>query len=534
MVFATLAVAVSGARGESTPAPVNPAQLFVTSDRCLGCHNTLITPSGENVSIGSNWRSSMMAHASRDPYWQASVRREAIDHPSVGDQIQDECAACHMPMARYRARIQGGQGTVFTHLPILSARTRQGILAAEAVSCSMCHQIQEDNLGTEASFNAGFVVDQKTPLGERTIFGPFQVDRGRTRLMQSAAQVVPTKSAHIQKSELCGSCHTLYTHARGPNGEVTGELPEQMPYLEWLYSDYVSEKSCQSCHMPVLDRPMEISAPLGKERDGFSRHVFRGGNFLMPRIFNRHRTELGVTALPQDLVLAAHETTRHLQQNAARIEIVQAEREGDRLDVDLSLTNLAGHKLPTAYPSRRAWVHLSVRDREGKVFFESGALRRDGSIDGNDNDLDPRRYEPHYQRIDSAGQVQIYESIMADNEGEVTTGLISAVRFIKDNRILPQGLSKETAPDDIAVQGQAAEDADFLGAGDEIRYSVTLDGKRGPFQVEAELWYQPIAFRWAQNLDAYQAKETQRFVTYYEGMSDNSAALLASDQKTLE
>ncbi|HKL48614.1 MAG TPA: hypothetical protein VJ882_03070, partial [Desulfuromonadales bacterium] len=353
-------------------------------------------------------------------------------------------------------------------------------------------------------------------------------------LMQSAAQVVPTKSEHIQKSELCGSCHTLYTHARGPSGEVTGELPEQMPYLEWLYSDYASEKSCQTCHMPVLDRPMAISAPLAKERDGFSRHVFRGGNFLMPRIFNRYRTELGVTALPQDLVLAAHETTRHLQQDAARVDIAQVERKGDRLDVDLSMTNLAGHKLPTAYPSRRAWIHLSVRDREGRVFFETGALRPDGSIDGNDNDLDPRSYEPHYKRIDSAEQVQIYESIMADNDGEVTTGLISAVRFIKDNRILPQGLSKETAPDDIAVQGQAADDADFLGGGDEIRYSVLLDGQQGPFQIEAELWYQPIAFRWAQNLDSYQAKETQRFVTYYEGMSDNSAVLLASDQKILE
>jgi len=301
VVFVALAVTASGARGGGTPALANPGQLFVTSDRCLGCHNDLITPSGENVSIGSNWRSSMMAHASRDPYWQASVRRETIDHPSVGDQIQDECAACHMPMARYRARIQGGQGGVFAHMPILPTRTRQAILAAEAVSCSMCHQIREDNLGTEASFNAGFVVDHTAPLGERSIFGPFQVDRGRTRLMQSAAQVVPTKSEHIQKSELCGSCHTLYTHARGPSGEVTGELPEQMPYLEWLYSDYASEKSCQTCHMPVLDRPMAISAPLAKERDGFSRHVFRGGNFLMPRIFNRYRTELGVTALPQDL-----------------------------------------------------------------------------------------------------------------------------------------------------------------------------------------------------------------------------------------
>ena len=50
---------------------------FQTSDRCLACHNGLMTPSGEDVSIGFLWRASMMANSSRDPYWQAGVRRES-------------------------------------------------------------------------------------------------------------------------------------------------------------------------------------------------------------------------------------------------------------------------------------------------------------------------------------------------------------------------------------------------------------------------------------------------------------------------
>jgi hypothetical protein len=49
---------------------------FQTSDRCIACHNGLSTPSGQDVSIGFAWRASIMANSSREPYWQASVRRE--------------------------------------------------------------------------------------------------------------------------------------------------------------------------------------------------------------------------------------------------------------------------------------------------------------------------------------------------------------------------------------------------------------------------------------------------------------------------
>src|SRR6266446_9450505 len=91
---------------------------FQTSDRCIACHVGLITPSGRDVSISTDWRSSIMANSSRDPYWQASVRRESIDHPESQRAIEDECSICHMPIPRYEARQQGRQGEVFTHLPL--------------------------------------------------------------------------------------------------------------------------------------------------------------------------------------------------------------------------------------------------------------------------------------------------------------------------------------------------------------------------------------------------------------------------------
>lgn len=65
------------------------------------------------------------------------------------------------------------------------------------------------------------------------------------------------------------------------------------------------------------------------------------------------------------------------------------------------------------------------------------------------------------------------------------------------------------------------------GGGDRIRYAVPLGGAQGPFTVDAQLWFQPIAFRWAANLKAYDAAEPQRFTRYYGAMSSGSAVVVA-------
>jgi hypothetical protein len=46
--------------------------------------------------------------------------------------------------------------------------------------------------------------------------------------------------------------------------------------------------------------------------------------------------------------------------------------------------------------------------------------------------------------------------------------------------------------------------------------------------VQAELWYQPIAYRWAQNLRPYDAPETNRFLEFYDSMSEVSGVILAT------
>ena len=509
--------------------------VFVTSQRCMACHNGLRTPSGEDVSIGAAWRSSMMANSSRDPYWQAGVRREVLDHPAAANAIQDECATCHMPMSRTDARLHGGDGEVFEHLPIKDEGDRSDRLAHDGVACSLCHQITDRNLGTPASFTGGYVISPSDVTQRRPVFGPFKIEQGMTTIMRSATGYQPTEATHVRQSELCATCHTLVTKARGSKGEVIGELPEQMPFQEWQHSAYAGEqRSCQSCHMPVVEEDTPIASVLGAPRKGFARHGFIGGNFFIQRMLHRYRGDLGVVAMPAEMTVSIGATVANLQQSTAELSIERAERSGNRLVADIAVRNLTGHKLPTGYPSRRAWLHVTVRARTGRIVFESGAVAPNGAITGNDNDADALAVEPHHTEIQTAEQVQIYESVMSDSSGRPTTGLLTAVRYVKDNRLVPRGFEKSTADPSIAVIGSATSDADFGSGGDRVRYAIDVDPADGPFQIDAELRFQVIGFRWAENLKPYKAEETSRFVRYYESMASSSSEILSARRQVVE
>src|SRR6478736_1170285 len=76
-----LTAAEQSAKPAAASNPHLNLDLFTHSDNCIACHNNLASSSGEDVSIGTMWRATMMANSARDPYWQASVRRETLDHP---------------------------------------------------------------------------------------------------------------------------------------------------------------------------------------------------------------------------------------------------------------------------------------------------------------------------------------------------------------------------------------------------------------------------------------------------------------------
>lgn len=508
--------------------PVEAAELFLTSDNCMACHNGMSTPSGQDVSFGIDWRSTMMANAARDPYWQATVRREAREHAPATAAIENECSLCHMPMAHVESHASGAMEKVFANLGRGATGARAG-LAQDGVSCSVCHQIEADKLGKPESFVGGFVVDT-SGRRPRKAMGPYEVKPALAHLMSSATNFAPMSASHVRSSELCATCHTLITEALDASGKVIGRLPEQVPYQEWLESSYRESRSCSSCHMPEIREPAPMANLVAGPRTGLGRHDFVGGNFIVPAMLKR--LAVALPALPQDLDRATLRARSHLADAAGKVSIGEISVQDAVLSTEIRVDNLAGHKLPTAYPSRRAWLHVTVKDGPGATFFESGAVAANGRISGNDNDDDPGRFEPHHTVLEKPEQVQIYEAILGDRNGGVTTGLLHAVKYLKDNRVTPLGFDKQKAAADVAVHGDALADADFVGGGDQVMLRIPVGDRQGPYKVEVELIYQPIGYRWADNLRAGNDAEARSFARAFDGLAAVSFQPMARAERS--
>jgi hypothetical protein len=288
--------------------------------------------------------------------------------------------------------------------------------------------------------------------------------------------------------------------------------------------------------MPTADGPVVISnMPRGGQlvaRSPFAQHHFVGGNVFMLKLFKTHGKALGLTAGTEHLDATLARTAERLETGTAQLSVVSAEVAGDTLSVVVEVTSLAGHKFPTGFPSRRAWIRLTLVDGEGNVFFESGQPLASGGIAGNDADEDGARYEPHYDLITNPDQVQVYESIMHNSDGQVTYTLLRAASYAKDNRLLPRGFDRESAREDIAVWGAAAVDDTFAGGSDRVTYQIDARAYSGPFTVSAELLYQSISYRFAQDLRQQDTVLVERMSGYYD-MADHTPVIVAAVQETV-
>ncbi|NLE51038.1 MAG: hypothetical protein GX613_06490 [Chloroflexi bacterium] len=501
---------------EGADLPAAAIDLFTTSPVCTSCHQQMTDADGTDVSIDAWWGSTMMANAATDPYWQSSVRFETEINPHLKPVIEDKCATCHTPMAHFAA-LQGGEDTGLLDGGFFDPARDVHALAMDGVSCALCHQIEPDNLGSPDSFSGLYLIDADLPQNERRAYSRFEVDEAGRQVMQAASGYVPEVGHHISSAEMCATCHTLYTPYVDDAGEVAGTFPEQTPYLEWQQSSYGGAVPCQTCHMPAAQGPVVTSVTGGEPRSPFLTHEFVGGNAYMMRIFRAHSEELNVAASAEQFAATEQRALDQLQREAAALSIEQAGLSDTHLTAIVAVAPKTGHKFPTGFPSRRAWLHVTLTDAAGEVVFESGAWTEEGKVVGDDHDADPARYEPHHALIRSADEVQIYEAVLGDVNGEVTNVLLRAAGYLKDNRLLPAGFDKASAHEDTATSGAATDDGDFLGGSDRVIYAMPLNDAEGPFALEVELLYQTISYNWAHKLDAHtDMPEAARFLSYYE------------------
>ena len=101
--------------------------------------------------------------------------------------------------------------------------------------------------------------------------------------------------------------------------------------------------------MAIVEEEVLVSSVWGQPRANVNRHAFRGGNFLIPRVFSRFGADLGVVATPAGLQASVNRTIEHLGTRAASVRVVRTDLSETGLQADIEVVNRAGHKLPTAY-----------------------------------------------------------------------------------------------------------------------------------------------------------------------------------------
>lgn len=482
---------------------------FLPSERCAVCHSSspsasaMTTPTGDDVSPFETWSATAMANSFRDPYWRAQMAREIESEPERQVEIEATCLTCHAPMSHHTARLGGAPAPTM-------ADALTSPLAEDGVSCTVCHRTRPEGLGEESTFNGAL------PVGaDDTVFGPYKDPA--TGPMRAHTGFTPTHGAHIQSSALCGSCHTLFTEAHG-----SAPFLEQGPYLEWRNSVYSDErgatslsKSCQECHMPDVGSMKIARNPRGIDfniavRPDVRAHTFVGGNTLLLELLRDHSDALGVTASERALERVLDATRAQLAHSTARVSLVNAQRTESELRFDVKVENLTGHKFPSGYPARRAWLRVNVR-AGSQTLFDSGGFDERGRLRGVADELGL----PHFDTIERPEQVQVYELVAADADGRATTSLRAMTRPIKDNRLLPRGWKRD-GPHAEQTAPVGVKDDDFSGGGDLVTYRVALPPETQDLIATVWLHYQPIPPHWVEALRAARSPDAATFMEMYD------------------
>ena len=186
----------------------------------------------------------------------------------------------------------------------------------------------------------------------------------------------------------------------------------------------------------------------------------------------------------------------------------------------MHIENLAGHKLPTGFPSRRVWVRLEVRDAQDRVLFVSGDFDKDGRITDAagrvlDSELAGGPVQPHYARITASSQVQIYESVMADKTGNATFTLAAACGVISRTIVCCPVDGRANIPTPIPSLPAGVTDDDFRGGHDVVWYEVPLDPSVS-VTIHASLHYQSIGVRHVSEVFSFDTPEVRAFRNMYE------------------
>lgn len=504
---------------------------FATSGRCSGCHGhdvnglASVDGDGNDVNVVDDWRSTMMANSAKDPFFRAKLAHEVSVNPGHGPGLENKCLSCHAPMGVHEQRMLGD-------IPFTRAMLDTSALGLDGVSCLSCHM--------QSPGPAGFVFSGDLEFDSARVYGPYADDQIASWVMEFFVGWTPGFGQHMVDSRNCAGCHTLITETVDLTGQFTGDqFVEQATYHEWKNSIYSStEVNCNDCHMPRIPGPIILAADYAwlEGQSPFGLHHLVGGNVHMLKLLKANREALGITATDAQFDSTIMRSRKLLQERTLDVSITLNDRTDDTAYYAVRLTNRAGHRFPSGYPSRRAFITFVVVDAVGDTVFKSGLLRSDYEVEGHDVG-----YEPHYDVITSGDQVQIYELVMGDVNDNVTTVLERAKSPLKDNRLVPLGFTtSHPSYDTTRIAGVPSSDLDFNrgtlgqeGSGtDIVRYHIPLNGNSNSLRAIAKVYYQPVPPGWNAEMFAFSSPDIDAFRDML-AATDGTPVLVAADSLSL-
>lgn len=507
--------------------PIDSAEYFLTPYNCRGCHgfDTLgqanIDANGMDINLYDDWETSMMGLSGIDPLWRAKVSHEITVNPGHSSELQNLCTSCHAPMGHYTSKYKGHPYYTLDSLVNDS-------LGLAGVGCMSCHSI--GNASTLGQLFTGQIPYDTNDVA----YGPFILPMQGP--MQLYVGLTPTYSDHISESKTCSPCHTLISNSVDLNGNPTGTtFIEQATYHEWLNSVYPGQPTtCQTCHMPELEDAIQIANGYTAlpYRSPFNTHSFAGANSFMVNLIKNNKAALGISASNANFDSTLVAINKLITEQTLIVTVNKTNVSGDTASFEMTLTNKAGHKFPSGYPSRRAFVQFIVTKSNGDTIFATGLFDSTGNLR---NYTQP--YQPHYNVITDTNQVQVYELVMGDVNGSKTTVLERANVTLKDNRLPPTGFtSTHFTYDTVKVVGDAFTDINFNkdGSGAEgtgkdiINFNVAMNGYNGIVNVCAAVYYQSVPPTWLTEMSMFSTQPITDFMNMY-NMADKTPLLVAKD-----
>lgn len=323
------------------------------------------------------------------------------------------------------------------------------------------------------------------------------------------------------KKQSCQDCHMPSKYPAKTGNDITFKIAS------------IEDDTFPTADYRAPDEDIHLEVRGTDKQNPYGRHTLVGLNLFVMEIFNQFPQKLGIpvyidknnnvtpffdpmatwgNAVPS-MVLAKKAGLEQARNETAKLEIASLIRTPKGIAAQVKVTNIAGHKFPSGVSFRRAFVELRV-NAGGKTIWVSGATNEKGVIgtwktgrfvplltEYFDLKSNPQqKYQPHYDQntpITSEEQVQIYEELVKDSNGNFTTSFLSLKDPIKDNRIMPEGWS-ERGPDAETTRphgvDKAANPGYFDGtATDVVYYQIPLNVRPGqPITVTASIYYQTI------------------------------------------